>query len=225
MDPTSRRVLSPEVLTATSRRQWRARRLPFVPVCSQTGVGCAGFSTSRFTASPRRRAPLAGGFTPRVRERPIECYPEGPLVAEIVRRPRPLRRRLTSSGLSGTLVAEPAVHCPALHLVSSRRQGHGTTTGREDRRAVLPLGRTLRSLPRPSSPDLARSAGSPARDPTPSSRPTTPVLRPGRARAALRSRSRRAPSPTRTSSPKRSRGSLPRTRASAWRTTARPISW
>jgi elongation factor G len=124
--------ISPEVLTDDLETAVaRATFFPVVPVCSQTGVGCAELLDLAVTGFPSpQEHPSPEVFTPAgAASDPIECDPKGPLVAEIVKTTSdPYVGRLSIVRVfSGTLTAEQAVHVSG-HFTSF----FGAELGHED---------------------------------------------------------------------------------------------
>jgi elongation factor G len=127
----------------------RATFFPVVPVCSQTGVGCAelldlavdGFPSPQEHPSPDVFTPAGGSADP------IECDPKGDLVAEIVKTTSdPYVGRLSLVRVfSGTLTPDQPVHVSG-HFTSffGEEQGHVDHDEDEKLGALsYPFGRTL----------------------------------------------------------------------------------
>jgi elongation factor G len=121
----SSEVLTDDLETAVAR----ATFFPVVPVCSQTGVGCAELLDLAVTGFPSpQEHPSPEVFTPAgAAAEAIECDPKGPLVAEIIKTTSdPYVGRLSLVRVfSGTLTPEQAVHVSG-HFSSffGEEQGH-----------------------------------------------------------------------------------------------------
>ena len=141
--------ISPEVLTDDLETAVaRATFFPVVPVCSQTGVGCAELLDLAVTGFPSpQEHPSPEVFTPAgAASDPIECDPKASLVAEIVKTTSdPYVGRLSIVRVfSGTLTAEQAVHVSG-HFASffGAEQGHEDHDEDEKIGALsYPFGRT-----------------------------------------------------------------------------------
>ena len=138
-------VLTEDLETAVAR----ATFFPVVPVCSQTGVGCAELLDLAVTGFPSpSEHPSPDVFTPAgAAADAIECDPKGPLVAEIVKTTSdPYVGRLSLVRVfSGTLTADQAVHVSG-HFTSffGAEQGHEDHDEDEKLGALsYPFGRTL----------------------------------------------------------------------------------
>ena len=137
-------VLTEDLETAVAR----ATFFPVVPVCSQTGVGCAELLDLAVTGFPSpSEHPSPDVFTPAgAAADGIECDPKGVLVAEIVKTTSdPYVGRLSLVRVfSGTLTAEQAVHVSG-HFTSffGAEQGHEDHDEDEKIGALsYPFGRT-----------------------------------------------------------------------------------
>ena len=142
--------ISSDVLTEDLEKAVaRATFFPVVPVCSQTGVGCAelldlavtGFPSPQEHPSPDVFTPAGGAADA------IECDPKAPLVAEIVKTTSdPYVGRLSLVRVfSGTLTAEQAVHVSG-HFTSFFGAELGHEDHDEDEKVgtlSYPFGRTL----------------------------------------------------------------------------------
>jgi elongation factor G len=138
-------VLTEDLETAVAR----ATFFPVVPVCSQTGVGCAELLDLAVTGFPSpSEHPSPDVFTPAgAAAEGIECDPKGVLVAEIVKTTSdPYVGRLSLVRVfSGTLTAEQAVHVSG-HFTSffGAEQGHEDHDEDEKIGALsYPFGRSL----------------------------------------------------------------------------------
>jgi elongation factor G len=121
----SSEVLTDDLETAVAR----ATFFPVVPVCSQTGVGCAELLDLAVTGFPSpQEHPSPEVFTPAgAASEEIECDPKAPLVAEIVKTTSdPYVGRLSLVRVfSGTLTPDQNVHVSG-HFTSffGAEQGH-----------------------------------------------------------------------------------------------------
>jgi elongation factor G len=138
-------VLIEDLETAVAR----ATFFPVVPVCSQTGVGCAELLDLAVDGFPSpSEHPSPDVFTPAgAAAEGIECDPKGVLVAEIVKTTSdPYVGRLSLVRVfSGTLTAEQQVHVSG-HFTSffGAEQGHEDHDEDEKIGALsYPFGRTL----------------------------------------------------------------------------------
>jgi elongation factor G len=141
----SSEVLIEDLETAVAR----ATFFPVVPVCSQTGVGCAELLDLAVDGFPSpSEHPSPDVFTPAgAAAEGIECDPKGVLVAEIVKTTSdPYVGRLSLVRVfSGTLTAEQQVHVSG-HFTSffGAEQGHEDHDEDEKIGALsYPFGRTL----------------------------------------------------------------------------------
>ncbi len=137
-------VLTEDLETAVAR----ATFFPVVPVCSQTGVGCAELLDLAVTGFPSpSEHPSPDVFTPAgAAAEGIECDPKGELVAEIVKTTSdPYVGRLSLVRVfSGTLTVDQPVHVSG-HFTSffGEEQGHADHDEDEKLGALTyPFGRT-----------------------------------------------------------------------------------
>jgi elongation factor G len=149
------------LLVDLERAVARASFFPVVPVCAQTGVGCAELLDLMVRGFPSPlEHPSPEVFTPEGRpSEPLVCDPEAPLVAEVVKTASdPYVGRISLVRVfSGTLDPDLPVHVSG-HFTSFFGEGSGHADHDEDEKIgslAHPFGAAQVAVPRVVAGDIA----------------------------------------------------------------------